>query len=58
MKTFDEFLTPVHQIEWSVLCAEATIGLQGTCPLLGDETILKINEYLQYIQHEISKTPS
>lgn len=58
MKTFEEFLDPYNLEDWLQQVKRASQELAGNCPLLEDETIVKVNAYIQYIQNEIPKTPS
>lgn len=39
-------MTEAHWREWARLVEESKSELQGNCPLLCDETIIKVNEYL------------
>lgn len=52
-------LEECYRTEWGILVAEAQAQLLGTCPLLCDETILMVNEYINKLEkelNEISKT--
>jgi hypothetical protein len=41
-----------YRIEWGILVAEAVVQLQGTCPLLCDETLIEVNKYIKELERK------
>lgn len=41
--------------EWERIVLDAQQQLHGTCPLLDDEVIIKVNEYIKELKLQLNK---
>ena len=48
-------LSKIYREEWDGLVEEAEHNLNSDCPLIEDETIIKVDDYIEYLESTLKK---